>query len=116
MMLSGAVAAMAGAVEILGVWRGYRMGTLVVGNKGLIVALIGGQNLIGSFLAAIFYGGLESGAMNVSWFTSIPRPLIDILIEIIVISSALPSMRSFFSGSEFSDLERLGGRYVTGWQ
>jgi simple sugar transport system permease protein len=116
MMLSGAVAAMAGAVEILGVWRSYRMGTLVVGDKGLIVALIGGQHLIGSFLAALFYGGLESGAMNVAWFTSIPRPLIDILIEIIVISSALPSMRSFFSGSEISDLERLGGRFVTGWR
>jgi simple sugar transport system permease protein len=114
MMLSGAVAAMAGAVEILGVWRQYRMGTLVVGNKGLIVALIGGQHLMGSFLAALFYGGLESGAMNVAWFTSIPRPLIDILVELIVILSALPSMRSFFSGSEFSDIERLGGRFVTG--
>ena len=113
MMLSGAVAALAGTVEILGVWRQYQMGTLVVGNKGLIVALIGGQHLVGSLLAALFYGGLESGAMNVAWFTSIPRPLVDILVELIVIMSAFPSMRSFFSGSEFSDVERLGGRFVS---
>jgi len=112
MMLSGAVAALAGTVEILGVWREYRLGTLVVGNKGLIVALIGGQNLVGALVAALFYGGLESGAMNVSWFTSIPRPLIDILVEFIVIFSALPSMRSFFTGNTFSDTERLGGHLV----
>ena len=112
MMLSGAVAAFAGAVEILGVWRQYRMGTLVVGNKGLIIALIGGQSMIGSFIAALFYGGLESGAMNVAWFSSIPRPLIDILVELIIIFSALPSMRSFFSGSAFSEIERLGGRFI----
>ena len=88
------------------------MGTLVVGNKGLIIALIGGQSMIGSFIAALFYGGLESGAMNVAWFSSIPRPLIDILVELIIIFSALPSMRSFFSGSAFSEIERLGGRFI----
>jgi simple sugar transport system permease protein len=112
MLLSGAVAAMAGAVEILGIWRGYRMGTLNVGNKGLIIALIGQQGLIGSLLAGSFFGGLEAGAMKVAWYTSIPRPLIDILVELTIIFVALPSMRAFISGDPTSDVDRLGGRFV----
>ncbi len=113
MMLSGAIAAMAGATEILGVWRTYSMGTLLVGNKGLVLALAGGNTFIGALIASFLYGGLESGAMNASWATAIPRPLIDVLVEILVISAAIPSMRMFFSGSSFSDVERLGGRFLT---
>ena len=77
-----------------------------------MLALIGGQNFIGAMVAALFYGGLEAGTMNVSWFTSISRPLIDIVVELIVLLTALPSMRSFFPGSTFSDFERLGGRFT----
>lgn len=112
MMLSGAIAAMAGAVEILGIWRGYRMGTLNVGNKGLVIALIGQQGFVGSLLAGFFFGGLEAGAMKVSWYTSIPRPLINILVELTIIFVALPSMRAFISGDPTSDVDRLGGRFV----
>ena len=112
MMLSGAIAAMAGATEVLGVWRGYSLGTVAVGNKGLVLALAGGNTFFGSLLASVIYGGLESGAMNAAWATSIPRPLIDILVEIIVIFAAIPSMRLFFSGSSFMDVERLGGQFT----
>lgn len=114
MMLSGAIGALGGAMEILGVWRNYSMGTLAnVGNKGLILALAGGQNFFGSLVASFIYGGLESGAMNVSWGTTIPRPLIDIIVEIIVIFAAVPSMRMLFKGTSFADVETLGGR-ITG--
>ncbi|MCL4561546.1 MAG: hypothetical protein M1281_13155 [Chloroflexi bacterium] len=113
MMLSGAIAAMAGAIEILGIWRGYRLGTIAVGNKGLVVALAGGQNFFGSLIASLIYGGLESGAINAGFHTAIPRPLIDVLVEIIVIFAAIPSMRMFFSGTSFADVERLGGRFTS---
>ena len=110
MMLSGAIAALAGAVEVLGVWRSYRLGTLVVGWKGLVISLIGAQTFVGSMIAALFTGAMESGTMNVSWATSIPRPLIDILVELIIIFAAVPSMRMFFSGD---DDEHLGGRFIS---
>jgi ABC-type uncharacterized transport system permease subunit len=110
LMLSGAIAAMAGAVEILGIWRGSRGGTLNIGEKDLIIALIGGQSYIGSMFAAMVYGGLESGTMNVSWSTNIARPFIDMLVQLIVIFAAAPSMMSFFSGE--SETDRLGGRFL----
>ena len=113
MMLSGAIAAMGGAVEILGIWRSYRLETLNIGYKDLVIALIGGQTLVGSLIAALVYGGLESGTMNVAWFTSIPRPFIDILIQLMIIFAALPSMRSFLGSTDPLDVEHLGGRFIT---
>lgn len=109
MMLSGAVTALAGATEVLGVWRSYRLGTVIVEEKGLVLSLIGGQSFIGSMIAAILYGGLEAGAMNVAWNTAISRPLLDILLALIVVLVAVPSMRTFFTGT---DIDHLGGRFV----
>ncbi len=116
LMFSGAIAALAGATEVLGVWHGYRMGTLVVGEKGLVISLIGAQTFIGSMIVALIYGGLESGTMNLSWFTSISRPLIDIIVLLMFVLSAVPSMRTFFTGSDPTDSEHLGGRFVTRWR
>ena len=50
--------------------------------------------------------------MKVAWYTTIPRPLIDILVELTIIFVALPSMRTFISGDPGSDVDRLGGRFV----
>ncbi len=116
MMLSGAIAALAGATEVLGVWHGSSSGGLVVEDKGLVISLIGAQTFIGSMIVAFLYGGLESGTMNVSWFTSIPRPLIDIIVLLVLILSAVPAMRSFFTGSDPTESEHLGGRFVTTWR
>ncbi|MBC7260707.1 MAG: hypothetical protein H5T63_01725, partial [Chloroflexi bacterium] len=110
MMLSGAITALAGATEVLGVWRSYRLGTIIVEEKGLVISLIGRQSFIGSLIVAMLYGGLEAGVMNVAWNTAIPRPLLDILAELIIVLAAVPSMRTFFTGTE---TEHLGGRFVT---
>jgi simple sugar transport system permease protein len=112
MMLSGAIAGMAGATEVLGVWRQAAGTTLAVGNKGLVLALVGGGSFYGGTLASLIYGGLEAGAMNASWFTSIPRPLIDVLVQLLFVMTAVPSMRRFFTGSSSSDFENLGGSFL----
>lgn len=65
-------------------------------------------------LASLLYGGLEAGAMNAGWFTSVPRPLIDILVQMLFLFAAVPSMRRFFTGSGSGDAENLGGRFLTG--
>lgn len=112
MMMSGAIAGIAGATEILGVWHKYTLGTLAVGNKGLVIALVGGQSFIGSAVASLLYGGLESGAMSASWSTSTPRPLIDILVLLLFLFAALPGMRQFFIGGKRDDKENLGGSFL----
>lgn len=116
MMLSGAIAALGGASEVLGVWRSYRLGTVAVGEKGLVLALVGAQDFIGSMIAAMLYGGLESGALNVSWTTHITRPVNDILVELIIILAALPSTRALFMGTDSADTDNLGGQFVQRWR
>ncbi len=115
MMLSGALAALGGATEVLGVWRSYRLGTLVVGEKGLVLSLIGGQDFVGAMIAALVYGGLESGTLNVVWTTAAPRAIIDILVQMMVLLAAVPSMRALFTGSQAADAEHLGGQFVSRW-
>ena len=112
MMLSGAVAAISGATEILGVWRVYNTRTIALGYNGLLLALVGGNTYFGSLLASFIYGGLQAGALSASWHTAIPRPLIDVLVEFIVIFTAIPSMRLFFSGAGHTENERLGGQFT----
>ncbi len=112
MMLSGALAALGGATEVMGVWRENASGTISVGYNGLILALVGGNTFIGSAIAAAVLGGLQSGAMNASWITNVPRPLVDLLVELIVLICALPSMRMFFSGSSMSEEDRLGKQFT----
>lgn len=112
MMISGAIAGMAGATEVLGVWRGYSLNTIDVDYNGLLVALAGGNTFLGALLAAFLYGGFQAGSLTASWATAIPRPLIDVIVTILVVFAAVPSMRLFFSGSGFSDAERLGGTFT----
>jgi len=113
MVLSGAIAAMAGAVEIMGVWRQPRYGMLEVGNRGLVIALIGQQSYVGSLVGGLLFGALDAGTLKAAWTTSLPRPLIDILVELTIICLALPSMFTFASGDPDSEVDRLGGRFVT---
>ena len=112
MMLSGAVAAMAGATKSLGIYRNASSGTISVGYNALIMALAGGNTFLGSMGASFVLGGLQSGAMNASWMTTVPRPFIDFLVALTMLFAAVPSMRLFFSGSTMSDVERLGGQFT----
>jgi ABC-type uncharacterized transport system permease subunit len=115
MMLSGAIAGLEAATEVLGVWHGGGAGTINVGEKGLILSLVGAQSFIGSIIAGLALGGLESGTMNVSWFSSVPRPLVDIVVLLVLVLCAVPGMRAFFT-SDPSGSEHLGGRYTTTWR
>lgn len=112
LMISGAVAAIAGATEILGVWRGYYTNTISVGYSGLVVALVGGNTFVGSMLAAMIYGGLQSGTLTASWHTGIPRPFINVLIEVLFLFSAIPSMRLFFTGKGHWENDRFGTEFT----
>jgi simple sugar transport system permease protein len=115
MMLSGAIAGLEAATEVLGVWHGGGAGTINVGEKGLILSLVGAQSFIGSVIAGLTLGGLESGTMNVSWFSSVPRPLVDIVVLLVLVLCAVPGMRAFFT-TDPTGSEHLGGRFTTTWR
>lgn len=91
LVISGAIAGLGGAGEILGVHRrfidnfspGY-------GWDGLAVALIGGLNPIGAVLAAILFGALRSGGMTMNMVTGVPLDIISVLQALVVLFVAAP--------------------------
>lgn len=85
MFISGALAGLGGGVEILGVhYRFFDPFVVGLGFNGILVAWLGKGSPIGALLAAIFYGGLQNGAMMVDMMTDVPRQLADTILAIIV--------------------------------
>ncbi|MBM4431172.1 MAG: ABC transporter permease [Chloroflexi bacterium] len=96
MLVSGGIAGLGGAVEILGVWRTYKnLFASGFGFRGLLAALLGGQTVIGSTVAALFYGSMEAGALGVDWAAGVPRQLIDILVGLVIFFMAAEGMWAF---------------------
>lgn len=93
MLVSGGIAGLGGIVEILGVWREYKnLFAIGFGFRGNLAALLGGQTVIGSTAAAVFYGGMEAGALGLEWGAGVPRQLIDIIVGLIIFFMAAEGM------------------------
>ncbi|NRD78902.1 ABC transporter permease [Bacillus sp. BRMEA1] len=86
MVISGAFAGLAGAMEGLGTF-GYiaiKSSFTGVGFNGIAVALLGGNTAIGVFFAALLFGALEVGSLNMPLEAGVPNELVDIIIALIV--------------------------------
>jgi len=92
MLLSGAIAGLGGACEILGVHRRFIEGfSPGYGWDGLAVALVGGLNPVGSLLAAILFGALRSGGMIMTRSTKVPLDIVIILQGLVIVFVAAPT-------------------------
>jgi simple sugar transport system permease protein len=85
MCLSGALAGLGGAEQVLGVhhhfvkdfWQG-------LGFTGIAVALVGRNHPLGVVLAAMLFGALQNGAVEIDMMTLFPRELILVLQALII--------------------------------
>jgi simple sugar transport system permease protein len=86
MVISGAFAGLAGAMEGLGTFGYIAMKSSFtgVGFNGIAVALLGGNSALGVFFAALLFGSLEVGALNMPLQAGVPNELVDIIIALIV--------------------------------
>lgn len=91
MLISGALAGLAGAVEVLGVHYQYVSTFSAVNDfDGLIVAFAGGLHPAGVVLLSILLGGLRSGAIvGLQIKSGIPRELGGALIALLLIFAAM---------------------------
>lgn len=93
LVISGAIAGVGGAGEILGVHRRFIDGfSPGYGWDGLAVALIGGLNPLGSILAAILFGALRSGGITMNVSTGVPLDIITVLQALVVLFVAAPKL------------------------
>lgn len=93
MVLSGAIAGLGGAVEIMGVHKRFIDGfSPGYGWDGLAVALVGGLDPFGSMLASILFGALRSGGMIMSRGTGVPMDINTLLQGLVILFVAAPTL------------------------
>jgi ABC-type uncharacterized transport system permease subunit len=98
LVISGMIAGLGGAGEILGVERRYIDGfSPGYGWDGLAVALIGGLNPFGVVLASILVGALRSGGMVMNRVTGVPLDVIYLVQSLVVLFAAAPQLMRYLS-------------------
>ncbi|MGB2993697.1 MAG: ABC transporter permease [Paenisporosarcina sp.] len=86
MVISGAFAGLAGAMEALGTF-GYasaKGGFTGIGFDGIAVALLGANTPLGVIFGATLFGSLKYGATNMPNEAGIPEEIVSIIIAIII--------------------------------
>jgi simple sugar transport system permease protein len=94
MFLSGAMAGLAGSVEVLGVHYRYITNFSADANfDGVMVALLGQSHPLGVLLAGIFVGGIRLGSLNGLLIQAgIPRELGNAILAVMTIFMAAPHL------------------------
>ncbi len=90
MAISGALAGMGGAVQLLGMGQRISLfaGQEGFGFEGISVALIGASNPIGVFFSGLFYGALKYGGSKLNLIQA-PSEIVDVITGTIVFFIAI---------------------------
>ncbi len=93
MVLSGALAGLAGASQVLGVdhWvgQGFSAG---YGFDSIALALLGKSHPLGVVLAALLFGFLRSGATRMQSLAGIPIDIISVIQGLVIVFVAAPAI------------------------
>jgi ABC-type uncharacterized transport system permease subunit len=93
MSLAGGLAGLAGANIILGVQLSVAPGfSSGLGFDGITVALLGRGNPAGVVAAALLFGGLRAGAVQMQAATSTPVDLVQVIEALVILFVAAPAL------------------------
>lgn len=93
MALSGALAAMAGAGEVMGVNHNFASAfSPGYGFDSIALALMGGSHPLGVVLSALLFGTLRSGATKMQSLASVPIDIISIVQAFVIMFVAAPAI------------------------
>jgi len=91
--LSGALAGLAGAIEIAGVhYRYLDRFSPGYGFDSITVALVGLLNPFGVMISSTLFGALKTGILDMAVYTEIPRQLVTLINGIVVLFIAANSL------------------------
>jgi len=115
MALSGALAGMAGATQILAVNRSMALGlSSGYGFDSIALALVGNNHPIGVVLSSILFGVLRNGATRMMVVARIPIDIIDVVQAFILMFVAAPAIiRTLYRLREPKQEEKT--IFVSGW-
>ncbi|MCD4671022.1 MAG: ABC transporter permease [Anaerolineaceae bacterium] len=115
MSLSGALAGMAGANEVLGINHNLAVAfSSGYGFDAIALALIGKSHPFGVILAALLFGFLRNGAVQMQLTAGIPIDIISILQAFILAFIAAPAIIRTIYRLKEPDFEEAGVK-LSGW-
>lgn len=86
MVLSGGVAGLAGAGELVGLQHRLRLDISGgYGFTGIIIAMLAGLHPLAVILAAIFFGGLVNGSLRMQIVTGVPVAIVYVIQAIVLL-------------------------------
>ena len=84
-VMTGMIAGLGGAVEILGNYGRFMVNFASgLGFDGIVVSLLANGNPIGIIFAALFMGAMTSGSIAVEMFGGVPKAMTGILLGVII--------------------------------
>jgi len=94
MFIAGALAGLAGAIQVMGVSHNISILALMEGYgfDGIAVALIGSNSAFGCVWAAFLFGGLKYGGAKIQYRLGAPSEVISIVIGSIIFFIAIPKL------------------------
>jgi ABC-type uncharacterized transport system permease subunit len=106
LVAGGALAGLAGTYEVLGLkYRLFHMFSAGYGYDGIVVAFLSGSHPLYAILAALFLGGLRSGANIMQRAVGVPTTVVDSIQGLVVIFVAT-SLAFRFEQSRWAALWR----------
>lgn len=87
LIISGAIGALAGAIEVLGVHNRYIHGFAKdMGSNGVMVSLMGRLSPVGIPISGVFMGAIQNGSRAMARETGVSLDTVRILISVIIIT------------------------------
>jgi simple sugar transport system permease protein len=106
MIISGAIAGLAGGGEVVGVHHRLRLDiSSNFGYTGIIIALLGKLNPIGVLIAAIFFGALVNGSTSMQVSAGVPVALVYTLQSLVLICVITADVLSHYRIRRIRDAE-----------
>jgi simple sugar transport system permease protein len=104
LIMGGAFAGLAGTYEVLGLkYRLFHMFSAGYGYDGIVVAFLSGSHPLLAILAALFLGGLRSGANIMQRAVGVPTTVVDTIQGLVVIFVAA-SLAFRFEQSRWAEI------------
>ena len=96
MAISGALAGLAGAIEVTALNYRHELGfSTGYGFDAIAIALLGKTNPYGVILAAILFGAMRNGATRMQFLTQIPTDIISVIQALILLFVAADAIIRF---------------------